>query len=306
MSKLLISEYPLLILPTLAIILGLNEAIILQQIHYWLENVARNQARYPGKDRQNYQDGRWWTYQSIPDWQRTAFPFWSQSTIKRTILHLEALGVLISRQLARDKRDRTNWYSINYERLNQLHTEYQLAQASEPCIGSNCTDGTDQPELISSGQNDPMLNETLMMNQDERGGNPAQASNKDMALDEQALDDMVQALGEITGMDNLLNHSLLVKNAKGLLQAGYHAKTVRATFGAGSVWYSQDWRGKKGEPPTLKNVIEQISILCRQVAQRLPNADLDQKRDQVRNEIQAARKKRAGQTNSPSLTGGAG
>lgn len=35
MSKLLISESPLLVLPSLAETIGLNEAIVLQQIHFW-------------------------------------------------------------------------------------------------------------------------------------------------------------------------------------------------------------------------------------------------------------------------------
>ena len=35
-SKLLIDEPPLQVLPSLALKIGLNEAIILQQVHYWL------------------------------------------------------------------------------------------------------------------------------------------------------------------------------------------------------------------------------------------------------------------------------
>ena len=36
MSNLLINESPLQVLPTLATYIGLNEAIFLQQVHYWL------------------------------------------------------------------------------------------------------------------------------------------------------------------------------------------------------------------------------------------------------------------------------
>lgn len=39
MSKLLLDDEPLVILPKLAAAIGLNEAIILQQLHYWLEKV---------------------------------------------------------------------------------------------------------------------------------------------------------------------------------------------------------------------------------------------------------------------------
>ncbi|WP_249366800.1 hypothetical protein [Neobacillus rhizophilus] len=36
MSKLLINENPVMIIPSLAVKIGLNEAVILQQIHYWV------------------------------------------------------------------------------------------------------------------------------------------------------------------------------------------------------------------------------------------------------------------------------
>ncbi|MDQ1000403.1 hypothetical protein QFZ28_000803 [Neobacillus niacini] len=36
MSTLLINEAPLMIVPSLAVKIGMNEAVVLQQIHYWL------------------------------------------------------------------------------------------------------------------------------------------------------------------------------------------------------------------------------------------------------------------------------
>ncbi len=36
MSKLLINENPIMIIPSLALKMGLNEAVVLQQIHYWI------------------------------------------------------------------------------------------------------------------------------------------------------------------------------------------------------------------------------------------------------------------------------
>ena len=38
LSNQLIDDYPILVLPKLAEKIGLNEAIILQQIHYWLKD----------------------------------------------------------------------------------------------------------------------------------------------------------------------------------------------------------------------------------------------------------------------------
>ena len=36
-SPLLINEHPLMVLPSLATAVGLNQAIVLQQVHYWLD-----------------------------------------------------------------------------------------------------------------------------------------------------------------------------------------------------------------------------------------------------------------------------
>jgi len=36
-SSLLINESPLQVLPSLAVLVGLNEAIVLQQTHYWIK-----------------------------------------------------------------------------------------------------------------------------------------------------------------------------------------------------------------------------------------------------------------------------
>lgn len=115
MSSLLLDEEPLLIMPQLAVKVGLNEAIILQQIHYWLKHNKRQ-----GK---NYIDDRYWTYNTYEDW-RTQFPFWSVSTIKRAIYNLEKLNLIISSsEYNKLFIDKTKWYTINYENLDKISTE---------------------------------------------------------------------------------------------------------------------------------------------------------------------------------------
>jgi len=104
--SLLINENPLIILPSLAKAIGLNEALLLQQIHYW---VAKS-------------EGVPWVYNTYEGW-RSNFPFWSISTIRRTIYHLEDLGILVSRQ-DESSFDRKKYYSINYEQLDLL-TQYR-------------------------------------------------------------------------------------------------------------------------------------------------------------------------------------
>jgi hypothetical protein len=112
MSNLLIKEPPLQVLPTLAKLIGLNEAIILQQLHYWVEN--KNSAG------EIDDDGNKWIYNSYPEWKKDNFPFWSVSTIKRAFLNLEKGKLVISAQLKANQRDMTKYYRINYELLDTM------------------------------------------------------------------------------------------------------------------------------------------------------------------------------------------
>jgi uncharacterized phage protein (TIGR02220 family) len=117
MSKLLIHDKPIMILPSLAQKIGLNEAVILQQIHYWLVSS------------QHEKEGKKWIYNTYKEWQQQ-MPFWSESTVKRTIKSLEDKGYVISGNFNQHKMDKTKWYSINYEMLEALEIEEQVSQES--------------------------------------------------------------------------------------------------------------------------------------------------------------------------------
>ncbi|MDM5235337.1 conserved phage C-terminal domain-containing protein [Bacillus cereus] len=109
MSNLLIHEEPLLVLPGLASRIGLNEAIFLQQIHYWL-----NRSKH-------FYDERSWVYNSVAEWVKQ-FPFWSENTIRRIVKNLEDEQLLVIGNYNRAKFDKTKWYSINYEKLRLLES----------------------------------------------------------------------------------------------------------------------------------------------------------------------------------------
>ena len=108
MSKLLINEYPLQVLPSLAKAIGLNEAIILQQIHYWLRHAKVEH------------DGKMWIYKTIEKWHEQDFCFWSKDTIKRAISSLKRQDLLLVEQLANNSFDRVNHYTIDYDVLAKI------------------------------------------------------------------------------------------------------------------------------------------------------------------------------------------
>lgn len=109
-SSLLINEPPLQVLPSLASAIGIPEAIVTQQLHYWLENPKAGITRH----------GHKWIYNTYDEWQEN-FPFWSIPTIQRTFANLEKIGVVISAQLEKRSRDMRKFYRINYDQLDKLH-----------------------------------------------------------------------------------------------------------------------------------------------------------------------------------------
>ena len=106
-GKLLLDEPPIVVLPSLAKLVGLNESIILQQLHYWLQRSSH--AR----------DGRLWIYNTYAAW-REQLPFWSEITIKRTVLKLEKQGLILSENFNKAPMDKTKWYSIDYDALDLM------------------------------------------------------------------------------------------------------------------------------------------------------------------------------------------
>lgn len=150
MNNLLIDDYPILVLPKLATEIGLNEAIVLQQMHYWLK-----------KSNHNY-DGRRWIYNSFPEWQKH-FPFWSVMTIKRAVYSLEKQNLLYVGNYNKAKFDKTKWYSINYEKLEGMkRPSYQndttnVSKRNDGVYQNDTTNTRDYTEITTETTNNNIL-----------------------------------------------------------------------------------------------------------------------------------------------------
>ena len=147
LSSLLIDEYPLILLPTLAQVIGLNEAIFCQQVHYWCQ-LYRQQ-----KDKRHYHKGRWWVYNTDEQWCETNFTFWSPATVKRARTSAKQQGVLLVDRFNLKAYDRTNWYSIDRKRLNEKYTNWATGQNDQmDQVTMTRSNGSDRPD--AAGQDD--------------------------------------------------------------------------------------------------------------------------------------------------------
>lgn len=148
-SSLLINEEPLQLLPSLAKAVGLNEAIVIQQLHYWLQK----------SDHEH--DGRRWIYNTVEGWQKQ-FPFWSEKTIRRIFDSLVDMKIVVKTDAYnKSKIDRTLWYSLDYEALydyefgmDKLTTPHgQLDQLLEVDNLTNSNQRENTTEITEAGDN---------------------------------------------------------------------------------------------------------------------------------------------------------
>lgn len=137
-SELFIDKSKTLIINTdLALVLGdLNEAIVLNQLNYWL-----GINRKAGK---NFIDGRYWVYNSYSDWKANDFPYWSEKTIQRTFTRLENKGVVVSANYNKLAIDKTKWYTIDTVRLQELVDDFAIDEDKMTNRQDNMTDRQDK------------------------------------------------------------------------------------------------------------------------------------------------------------------
>lgn len=109
-TRLLINEPPLQVLPTLAERIGLNEAIVLQQL-FWLISHPRIGIE---------EDGYKWVDNSWADWKERNFPFWSVRTIRRVFDSLKEKGLVLVRPV---EGKQINAYTVDVDAVEALEND---------------------------------------------------------------------------------------------------------------------------------------------------------------------------------------
>lgn len=89
--------------PDIAALVGLNAAVIFQNITFWIE---KNEA-----NRRNLRDGRYWTYNSISAFAEL-FPYLTEKQIRTALDKLIKSELVLKGNFSDDRYDRTCWYAL--------------------------------------------------------------------------------------------------------------------------------------------------------------------------------------------------
>ena len=145
--------------PALAKEIGLNESLILLQIEFWI-SISNNER-----------DGKRWTYQSVRDMQEKSFSFWSISTINRAVNKLIDEGYIIEGNFNKMKYDKTRWFALNFEKLNELES----ISINGDDTGVFHNDTRSNQNDTRSNQNDTTIPEITTEITTEKDNSPAKA-----------------------------------------------------------------------------------------------------------------------------------
>ncbi len=148
MSRLLLNERPLIVLPGLVKLLGsIERAVVLQQIHWLLQQPNTGFVD---------EDGVRWVWGSYADWCASYFPMWSAHTLKKHMLWLERQGYIRSRQGVQDKWDRTKYYTVDYEAFARAEDAVPSSGPDVPLSNKPDPVSSSRPDVIPSNGDDPV------------------------------------------------------------------------------------------------------------------------------------------------------
>lgn len=124
-SMLLDSKDFIQLIPALAVAMGLDEAIIIQTLHF-CEN---------GPNSGRIINGKKWIFNTYEQWQKDYFPWWSVIHIKRLFLFLERIGVIMSCQpegaFSRRKYYRLNEAVVRKMKMGEFSSEKRTRRISK-------------------------------------------------------------------------------------------------------------------------------------------------------------------------------
>ena len=169
--------------PEVAREVGMNAAVLYQNIHYWCEHNAANER--------NFHDGRYWTYNSNKAFAEL-FPYMSAKQIRTALNKLVETGYIVKGSFNRSKFDQTRWYS-------DLHLPSGANRVPHLPSGANPADPEGKPIPVSKhiDKSSPVPNDVIETESDKTSlgtdnNNCARAESDSARTSKERFDEMVE------------------------------------------------------------------------------------------------------------------
>lgn len=147
----------------LAMQYGVEEAIFVHRIYWWVRNNRANNR--------NYIDGRYWTYDSLTALaSKDIFGFWSKRQLERIIKSCKEKGLILIGDYNTDRYIRPQWYTVT-EEVMRFYEPNETVNTLSP----NCDVGVTKPCCLTSPNGDAIIGTVRrpVRDQLERGDAPA-------------------------------------------------------------------------------------------------------------------------------------
>lgn len=120
-------------------IVGVNAAILLENIAYWCEH---NQA-----NEENYHDGHYWTFNSMKAFEEL-FPYIKPNAIRTALGKLKDAGLIIVGNYNKSAYDRTSWYALTDKANAILGIHTSICEKPQMELGESTNQNEENNEPI--------------------------------------------------------------------------------------------------------------------------------------------------------------
>jgi hypothetical protein len=241
---------------------GILSAVIYNHIEFWIQ---KNEA-----DEKHFYDGKYWTYFTLNGIQKI-FDYVTVKQIRLAIDKLIKADLIETGNYNKTPYDRTLWYSLK-TKIDLPKKENGILQKGTPIpdiLTDILTDNTltISNEIVSTPEKDKSIKKQTgqpMENTQKKYSSvpekslerkPQNKESKESTVQKTERQKMFDLLVSICKIDPNIKRGHLNKTIKILMDSGYTAADLEKF----SVWWNKnDWRGVKGQSPTLGQVAEFI------------------------------------------------
>lgn len=127
---------------------GVNAAILLQNLYYWIEKNRANEK--------HFYDGYYWTFNSVKAYEEM-FPYMSVRQIRTAFDKLESNGLIIKGNYNAQQYDRTTWYALTERAYALFKNDICICQNEQMDLSEteNGFDADDKPIPNNKPNNKP-------------------------------------------------------------------------------------------------------------------------------------------------------